>query len=153
MSTPETEGMPPDPFVEPEGPRFILYFDGAAYEQELEQLAVWVEELLIPVYGREVSSTAMWCPRWWAHPEAVARLHALYLAWMVLTGEGSELYGPAMWHRDYLDPTMAALRSPDGPFAGCTSLGERPKHRVLEAPRLLPVGQDDQETESAQAAA
>ncbi|WP_437058856.1 DUF4913 domain-containing protein [Streptomyces sp. enrichment culture] len=49
-------------------------------------------------------------------PEAVARLHGLWLARGDLTGLGSPPTGRAMWHRDYLFPTMTALRDPQGLF-------------------------------------
>ena len=117
---------------EPDNSSFILYLDGAEYDEALEQLALWVQHLLLPVYGREVTSGAPWCPRWWAHPEAVAQLYGLWMAWQELTGPGSGMTGPAMWHRDYVNLTMTALRDPSGPFAGCKPGSHRPK----EAPRV-----------------
>lgn len=146
MSSLDDPDLPPDPFLQPEiaqqpaGPRFIHTLEGAEYHSELEQLDAWVNGLLIPVYGREVSTTALWCPCWWDHPEAVGRLHAAYLAWLELTGPDAELYGPGLWHRDYLDPMMAQLRGPDGPFAACSN-GERPSHEVLPTPDLQPLGE------------
>lgn len=113
---------------------FILAFDGKAYDEELSALTRWVHHLLIPVYGREVSTSRPWCRQWHEHPEAVARLHALWLAWQQLTDVEAGLAGPAMWHRDHLDPTMIQLRSPDGPFAACTTSSARPNHRLLTAP-------------------
>jgi hypothetical protein len=139
--------MPPDPFLEPEPgeegkTRFIAAMDDpVAAAAELETLAVWVEDVLLPVYGREVSTTALWCPCWWDHKEAVARLHAAYLAWLDLTGPEAELYGPALWHRDYLDPMWAALRGHDGPFAACGETAERSAHVVLKSPASQPVGE------------
>jgi hypothetical protein len=139
-------GLPPDPFLEPDPLgepaklRFIHTLAGADYQNELEKLAAWVENLLVPIYGREVSSTALWCPCWWDHPEAIGRLHAVYLAWLELTGAQAELYGPGLWHRDYLDPMMVQLRGPDGPFAACSS-GDRPNHTVLTAPPVQPLGE------------
>jgi hypothetical protein len=100
-------------------PFFILYLNGDAYVEELRRLSLWVERLLIPVYGQEVSSIAPWCPRWREHPEAIAQLHGLWLAWQNLTGPDADAIGPAQWHRDYLAPIMDALRSPSGPFASC----------------------------------
>lgn len=72
--------------------------------------------MLLPVYGREITSAAPWCSRWWEHQEAVAMLHGLWLAWAELTGPGSGMCGPANWHRDYLGPVMQSLRDPSGPF-------------------------------------
>jgi len=113
---------------------FILALGGTAYAAELEALTAWVEYLLLPVYGREVSSSRPWCPQWREHPEAVARLHGLWLAWQQLTDVEAGLAGPATWHRDHLDHVMAQLRSADGPFAACTTSPARPAHRLLSTP-------------------
>lgn len=112
-------------------PLFILYLDGAEYAEEMRDLAVWVSDLLLPVYGREVTSQQPWCPRWWEHLEAVARLHALWLAWQEYTDPTAGASGPAVWHRDHLGPVLAELRSPTGPFAGC----KEGAHRAKAVPR------------------
>ncbi|MBU6534221.1 DUF4913 domain-containing protein [Streptomyces mayonensis] len=127
---PDTGAGPPGtatPDKEPPPPAFILYMQGPAYAHELRQLTLWTHHVLLPVYGREASSGLPWCPVWWEHPEAVAQLHGLWLAWGDLTGPGSPPTGPAMWHRDYLFPAMSALRDPQGPFAGCKPGMHRPK--------------------------
>ncbi|GHE85221.1 hypothetical protein GCM10018772_05530 [Streptomyces fumanus] len=116
----------------PAPPQFILYKEGPAYADALRQLTLWTHHVLLPVYGREISSTAPWCPRWWEHPEAVAQLHGLWLAWADLTGPGSVMTGPASWHRDYLLPVMNSLRDPQGPFAGC----KPGMHRAKEKPPI-----------------
>jgi hypothetical protein len=108
-------------------PSFILYLDGPAYGEALDRLAFWVNNLLLPVYGREVTSNAPWCGQWWRHPEALAQLHGLSMAWQELTGPQSTLTGPAMWHRDFLGPVMTSLRDPSGPFAGCKPGAHRDK--------------------------
>lgn len=113
-------------------PAFILYMDGAEYQDGLNRLTLWVRHLLLPVYGREVTSNAPWCNRWWEHKEAVAQLYGLWMAWQELTGPESAGTGPATWHRDYLTHIMAALRDPQGPFAGC----KPGAHRAKEAPGM-----------------
>jgi len=110
---------------------FILYLDGPEYLEELRRLAYWVENLLIPVYGGEVTSSTPWCPRWREHPEAIAYLHALWLAWQEKTGPKAQPSDPALWHQSYLWPTMDVLRGPNGPFAGCKPGAHRPKERPL----------------------
>ncbi|MFF0516489.1 DUF4913 domain-containing protein [Streptomyces sp. NPDC004250] len=100
-------------------PQFILYLEGPEYALALRRLTLWVHHVLLPVYGNEVTSSSPWCSEWWEHPEAVAKLHGLWLAWGDLTGPGSDLTGPAVWHRDHLSPTMSSIRDPQGPFAGC----------------------------------
>ncbi len=121
----EKESPPPPP-----RPHFILYMDGPEYARNLRQLTLWTHHVLLPVYGREVTSTAPWCSRWWEHPEAVAQLHGLWLAWGELTGPGSGMCGPANWHRDYMIPVMGVLRDPNGPFAAC----KPGAHRSMEKP-------------------
>ncbi|MFJ3791510.1 DUF4913 domain-containing protein [Kitasatospora sp. NPDC090091] len=113
---------------------FILAMGGAEYAAELAALGNWVTHVLLPTYGREISSTRPWCSRWYEHQEAVARLHGLWLAWQQLTDAEAGLTGPATWHRDHLDHTLLQLRAPDGPFAACTTSPARPNHRVLSTP-------------------
>ncbi|WP_411573547.1 DUF4913 domain-containing protein [Streptomyces fradiae] len=113
---------------------FILAFDGTAYTEELAALTRWVHDLLLPVYGREITTGRPWCQQWQEHPEAVARLHALWLAWQQLTDTEAGLTGPSTWHRDHLDPTLLQLRTPDGPFGACTTSPNRPNHRLLASP-------------------
>ncbi|MCX4502238.1 DUF4913 domain-containing protein [Streptomyces anulatus] len=119
-----------------EGPAsvFILALGGDAHAAELTALSDWVNYLFLPVYGREISSSRPWCARWDEHPEAVARLHALWLAWQQLTDTEAGLSGPSTWHRDHLDQALVHLRAPDGPFAACTTSPTRPNHRVLVTP-------------------
>ncbi|MFI6347455.1 DUF4913 domain-containing protein [Streptomyces sp. NPDC050560] len=124
----------PEERSDPQPPPFILYQDGPAYGEALHRLTLWVRHLLLPVYGREVTSNAPWCTRWWLHPEAVAQLYGLWMAWQGLTGDDGGLAGPAMWHRDYLGPVMTSLRDPGGPFAGCKAGA----HRDKEAPGMDP---------------
>ncbi|AXI91101.1 DUF4913 domain-containing protein [Streptomyces sp. ETH9427] len=113
---------------------FILALGGEAYAVELAALSDWVNHLFLPVYGREISTSRPWCAQWHEHPEAVARLHALWLAWQQFTDAEAGLSGPSTWHRDHLDQTLAHLRAPDGPFAACTTSASRPNHRVLATP-------------------
>lgn len=119
---------------------FILALGDQKYATELAALADWVHYLFLPVYGREISTTRPWCEKWYEHPEAVARLHALWLAWQQLTDAEAGLSGPSTWHRDHLDQTLVHLRSPDGPFAACTTSPARPTHRVLATPATTTAG-------------
>ncbi len=113
---------------------FILALGGKEYAVELAALSDWVNYLFLPVYGREISTNRPWCAHWHEHPEAVARLHALWLAWQQSTDTEAGLSGPSTWHRDHLDQTLVHLRAPDGPFAACTTSATRPNHRVLATP-------------------
>ncbi|WP_344447072.1 DUF4913 domain-containing protein, partial [Kitasatospora nipponensis] len=100
---------------------FILALGGPEYDAEMAALRDWVNHLLLPVYGREISTIRPWCAQWEQHAEAVARLHGLWLAWQQLTDVEAGLSGPSTWHRDHLDQTLVHLRAPDGPFAACTT--------------------------------
>ncbi|MGK4585228.1 DUF4913 domain-containing protein [Kitasatospora sp. HPMI-4] len=122
--------------VEAEKPAsvFILALVGEAYDAELAALRIWVDHLLLPVYGREISTTRPWCHEWDKHLEAVARLHGLWLAWQQMTDAEAGLAGPSTWHRDHLAPALLELRAADGPFAACTTSPARPNHRLLAGP-------------------
>lgn len=115
-----------------EKPFFILYLTGPEYVEELRRLSMWVERLLLPTYGREVTSGSPWCPRWREHPEAIAYLHALWLAWQEKTGPNANASGPLEWHRDCLGSVMDVLRSPSGAFAAC----KPGAHRIQERPQV-----------------
>ncbi|MFF4215300.1 DUF4913 domain-containing protein [Streptomyces nondiastaticus] len=133
---PDFTGFDPGPGPAGGGePLFIMAMEGQAYESELDALTDWVDDLLLPVYGREITSSAPWCPWWDQHPEAVARLHALWLAWQQHIGPEAGPSGPSTWHRDHLDHTMAQLRAPNGPFVACTTNPARPAHRLLPGPK------------------
>ena len=132
--------------------RFIVLMRGNAHEQELESLSQWVEEILLPVYGREISAQAPWCPWWRDHPEAVARLHGLWLAWLQHTAPDAGPSGPAIWHRDFLDHTLLQLRAPNGPFSACTTSAKRPAHRLLPGPASAPDSPTSQTEDSRSAA-
>ncbi|MEV7088024.1 DUF4913 domain-containing protein [Streptomyces sp. NPDC093085] len=113
---------------------FILALGEEAYAAELAALSDWVNYLFLPVYGREISTSRPWCAQWHEHPEAVARLHALWLAWQQLTDAEAGLSGPSTWHRDHLDQALVHLRAADGPFGACTTSPSRLNHRVLATP-------------------
>ncbi|MFD5372094.1 DUF4913 domain-containing protein [Streptomyces sp. NPDC127103] len=124
----------------PKTPPFILWLPTDKYAAELTALAAWVRDLLAPTYLGEVSSSSPWCASWWEHPAAVARLHAVWLAWQELTNpETCGLTGPSVWHRDHLDPMLSQLRASDGPFAGCMTNPDRTQHTVLPTPPVAPL--------------
>ncbi|MEV5774231.1 DUF4913 domain-containing protein [Streptomyces antimycoticus] len=117
-------------------PPFILLLDPPQYDSELRALIEWVEGVLVPGYLAEPSADARWCHLWVEHPVAVARLHALWLAWQELTDPATCGYtGPSVWHRDHLDPCMRELRAPSGPLQGCTKGEHQINHRM---PSLVP---------------
>ncbi|WP_245714997.1 DUF4913 domain-containing protein [Micromonospora inyonensis] len=58
-----------------------------------------------------------WCPRWWAHPEAVSRLHAGWQAWDAL--RASDPTGMSVWWVHHVDPHLDRLAAEYGPLNRC----------------------------------
>lgn len=94
-------------------------------ERETPDMAVlqpWVNRH-IAVLERKTTTTGegggiRWCRRWWEHGEAVERFAALYLVWHELSADDSDQW-LSVYLRDHLDPHLAALTSPYGPFHAC----------------------------------
>ncbi|MGX2993620.1 DUF4913 domain-containing protein [Streptomyces sp. JNUCC 64] len=112
---PEHPPHPPEAAV-PDGP------DAAREEPEFHypDVFAFVTEYLGQLVRRRINgSSATWCPRWWAHPEAGARLAALWLAWEELRREPGT--GMSNWWLHHADPHLRVLMDPDlGPFAACS---------------------------------
>jgi prefoldin subunit 5 len=93
-------------------------------------LVPWVENNITTLIARKVPTTdgaPKWCPCWWDHAEAIARLEAARQAWVALSGAG----GTALvTYFDYLDRVvLAPLTSDTGPFARCG-----PRQHTVERP-------------------
>lgn len=106
---------PPEPEPEPEPERPLVF----------QTVAEFVEGYLKNVFRRKVTgysdgTRTAWCPEWWRHPEAKARLTALWLAWEHLRwGENVE---QSVWWLQHADPHMGVLLDPEnGPFVGCSA--------------------------------
>ena len=84
-----------------------------------EDVDAWVDEWLVRTYLRSCSTIRIWCRGWREHPEAVARLSALWLAWEA-TAISSSRFAWSDWWLHHLDPHMAVLMDPAGPFQGCS---------------------------------
>ncbi|MBA3807277.1 MAG: DUF4913 domain-containing protein [Solirubrobacterales bacterium] len=88
----------------------------ALYYPDVE---TFMRELLAPTYRRSLSANSLtWCPEWWRHAEAIARLEALWRAWEHLRLDPAT--GMSVWYRDHADHHMAVLLNADGPFKGCS---------------------------------
>jgi Domain of unknown function (DUF4913) len=117
-----------------------------AIERELAELAdppglyyltldEWVGEWLFPVYRRSVlGHERTWCPQWWRHAEAVARLESLWRAWEHLRHDAAT--GLSIWFRDHADHHIAVLLDADGPFKGCD--GRHSENPIPELPHEPP---------------
>ncbi|MGH3379457.1 MAG: DUF4913 domain-containing protein [Actinoallomurus sp.] len=138
-----------------EAPPHILTLTGEQARQALTRLAKWVDGYLVPSYiaGRTVSPANPWCPSWWLHPEAVARLEAVWLAFTELADPESGGYtGRGTWFREHLDIAVEQLRSPTGPFARCMTDSDYPKHAEpddLQVGRYPPPGPELETTDPA----
>jgi len=79
----------------------------------------FVRDQLAPTYRRELDSPSRtWCPEWWRHAEAIARLEALWRAWEHLRLDPAT--GISVWFRDHADHHMGVLLDVNGPFKGCS---------------------------------
>jgi hypothetical protein len=87
-----------------------------------ENVVQWVDEWLLPRYARN-PKTHKWDPQWFEYVEVVDRLEALWRAWEHFRLEG--MTGMAVFFRDYFDPTMIVITSPEGPFWKAAALGGR----------------------------
>lgn len=78
----------------------------------------FMRERLRFMYSRRVgpgNASYRWSARWWEHPEALARIDALWRAWEHLRLDGAT--GSSAWWIEHADHHMPILMSPEGPFA------------------------------------
>ncbi|MGN2637201.1 DUF4913 domain-containing protein [Nocardia takedensis] len=94
--------------------------DDEIIEPVFTDVTEFVGVFLVQIYQRQVSdsSDTVWCEQWWRHPEAVARLDALWRAWERL--QRDERAGLSIWLLDYADKHMGMLLNPRGPFKYCS---------------------------------
>ena len=73
---------------------------------------------LSPLIRRRMGGTHTWCAHWWAHPEALLRITAIWETWEHFRHEGA--LGMSTWLLHHADPHLAVLMSRDnGPFTAC----------------------------------
>jgi hypothetical protein len=82
-----------------------------------ETVEDWMDGYFLPMYRRPLGGEFRWCPRWWAHPEAVSRLTALWRSWEACRLEPAT--GISDWYRDHLDHHLPILLGARGPFYQC----------------------------------
>lgn len=99
----------------------------------------WVTEWLAPVYRRSLDDQAKfrWDPQWWRYPEVVIRLEALWGAYEKMRLEGGP--GLVVYFRDYLDPMMSVILSPEGPFHTYHKHEEKDDGPRMNMPEELPL--------------
>ncbi|WP_256980985.1 DUF4913 domain-containing protein [Rhodococcus sp. 14-1411-2a] len=95
----------------------------------------FVRDHLAVLYRREVEDVPhrCWCPQWWRHAEAVARLEALWRSFEHLRKDPHT--GMSVWLRDHADHHMEKLFASDGPFQNCDT-------RTGHSDRLHPLPVD-----------
>ncbi|MGA5471040.1 DUF4913 domain-containing protein [Streptomyces arboris] len=83
-------------------------------------LVEFYDDYLSPIVRRRVDGVHLaWCPDWWTHPEAIARLATLWRAFEYLRHDAA--LGMSHWWLQHADPHLAALMHPlTGPFALCS---------------------------------
>jgi hypothetical protein len=108
---------------------FVEEFAEAFAEQYAEEtgaaqlvhrsLDAFVTEYLAVIIRRRLNrATQVWCPEWWRHPEAIARLAALWRAFEYLSTDPA--MGMSTWWLGHADPHLRSLMDPEfGPFALC----------------------------------
>jgi hypothetical protein len=91
----------------------------------LSAVHAFVERHIAPLV-RKTTTTGegggiRWCRQWWRHIDAVHRFTALLIVWTELSHQ-DDLTWLSGYYRDHLDPHLATLTSPFGPFHACTPL-------------------------------
>jgi hypothetical protein len=87
-----------------------------ASEPVYPTVETWVTEWFAPMIRRPRIKGWRWCPQWWQHAEAVARLEALWRSWESMRLDGTT--GMSVWWRDHCDPHLAAQDR--SPFKQCS---------------------------------
>lgn len=122
----------------PDRPRWPVVLeqrDGPKYKT----LPEWVEGHLAPLIRRRLGGQLTWCEKWWAHPEAVSRLNALWDEWEKARVEGTM----SSWWIYHCDPHLAVLTSRDnGPFMSCRADEQVTRHTRLDPLPCAPSDPD-----------
>lgn len=113
-----------DPFAEDTTGLDTKQVQGPAYST----LEEWIDDWLAPNVLRPGGLGGAWCAQWWAHPEAAARLEALWMAWEAARTEGGEALS-RWWTVDWASH-WKALSSKTGTFNSCSAT----KHREVSDP-------------------
>lgn len=91
--------------------------------EDAADLIAWVRDIFAPAITRDLNTRGqlVWCPQWWDHAEAVARLWAMAMAYSSLVEEeDAPAVGASVWWVQHVDPHLAVLLNKDsGPFSQC----------------------------------
>ncbi|GAA4969805.1 hypothetical protein GCM10023205_38970 [Yinghuangia aomiensis] len=119
-------GLPADELPEPEPEPDQVEDDGGLVFTSLDSFVTdYIGQILCRRLNR---ATAIWCPEWWRHPEALVRLSAMWRAFEYLRVDAA--LGMSTFWLHHADPHMRVLMDPEfGPFALCDP---REGHAVRE---------------------
>ncbi|WP_405404574.1 DUF4913 domain-containing protein [Streptomyces sp. NBC_01104] len=97
--------------------------DDSAEDMLFRSVDRFYEEYLAEVVRRRVDGVHLaWCAQWWTHPEAIARIAAMWRAFEYLRHDAS--LGMSHWWLHHADPHLAVLMDPrTGPFVLCAGPG------------------------------
>ncbi|WP_051153215.1 DUF4913 domain-containing protein [Nocardia niigatensis] len=116
---------------------------GAEEPRELvfKTVKAFVDGYVTVLYRRDSGefneSRVAWCPQWWKHGEAFARMDAAWSAFEHLRLDGTT--GMSVFWNQHLDPAMAVLLDPEGPFRYCSpSRGHSEELQPLDSPDAPP---------------
>ncbi|MBD8537120.1 DUF4913 domain-containing protein [Plantibacter sp. CFBP 13570] len=116
--------QPDDNTPEPESSGDVDGADEPPKETLYASVDEFVRKSLNDLYRRPVGSAQLWAPNWWAYPEALSRLEALWRAWEHLRLDGAT--GMSVWWKDHADHHMSVLMSPSGPFGDVHNVRTNP---------------------------
>lgn len=110
---------PPPPRASPVPAPSGAQRDGASAPRLFASVEQFVHGYLARIICRRLGQgTAMWCPEWWRHDEAVIRFDCLWRAFEYFVTDAET--GVSTWWLHHADPHLRALLDPDyGPFALC----------------------------------
>jgi hypothetical protein len=95
---------------------------------------MWVELMIHDTESvSDTKNERYWCPQWWAHPEAVNRLSALYAAY----GQAVTDDTMSAWWVQHWDSHARVLFSHNGPFENCQTRHTFYDRSEEYQPRLL----------------
>lgn len=99
----------------------------------------WFDEHFNTVEVSGDRERAPWCPEWWLHPEVVARLWALYLAWINVDASES-VAALSDWWLNHWDRHRAVLfDGQTGPFRECDNTRGHLVNRMRDKDRKAVV--------------
>ena len=91
-----------------------------SHEFRFKSVYEFVDQFILLTYATTAGriEDENWAPEWWSHPEAVLRLHGLWMLYETMRKESPATYVDPFL-RVSCDCHMRFLMQPDGVFAAC----------------------------------